>query len=158
MAGTRGARRDSQRGRVYAWENRVVAPHDPSTVPFAAAQGFVDAIWAENGLSYPPKVEPLPRHTRVLMADATRLRIRLPPVIASWCLLHEIAHAMTSTMDGRSDGHGPDFMGVYVGLLVRYLLLPFDALVTSLRHEGIAVNPAARPMFLDGDGVRGSGD
>jgi len=34
-----------------------------------------------------------------------------------WCLLHELAHAMTSHVDGRSDGHGPLFMGVYVNLL-----------------------------------------
>jgi hypothetical protein len=143
------ARKDAQRGRVYAWENRVVAPHDPSHVPFAAAQGMVDAIWAEHGLAYPPKVERLPRRTRVLMADATRLRIRMPEEIASWVLLHEIAHAMTTTLDGISDGHGPIYMGVYVGLLARYLRLSPDALIASLRQEGIAVDPKARPVFLD---------
>jgi hypothetical protein len=144
-----GGARDGQRARVYAWENRIVGPHDPSSVPFTHAQGFVDAVWAESGLAYPPKVEPLPRRTRVLMADATRLRIRLPPRLPSWCLLHEIAHAMTSTVEGGSDGHGPRFMGVYLGLLARYLRLSAPALAASARQDGIAVDLAATPVFLD---------
>ena len=52
--------RDRQRGKVYAWEERFVAPLDPSSVSFAQAQGMVNAIWAEMGLRFPPKVEPLP--------------------------------------------------------------------------------------------------
>jgi hypothetical protein len=127
----------------------LIGPRDPSQILFAAAQGFVDAVWTESGLNFPPKVERLPRQTRVLMADATRLRIRLPPSLPAWCLLHEIAHAMTSTIEGASDGHGPDFMGVYVELLSRYLRLPPTALLTSLADDGIAVNSGARPMFLD---------
>ena len=49
--------RDQQRMQVYAWENRVVAPRDPTTVGFSAAQRVVDAIWADMGLRYPPQVE-----------------------------------------------------------------------------------------------------
>jgi hypothetical protein len=108
------AKRDSQRSRVYAWENRIIAPQDPSFVSFPAAQGMVDAIWAEMGLLYPPKVEPLPKQAKATVATATRLCIRLPDRLPSWCLLHEIAHAMTTTVDGQSDGHGAAFMGVYL--------------------------------------------
>jgi hypothetical protein len=36
-------------------------------------------------------------------------------------VLHELAHAMTSHADGRPDGHGLIFMGVYVRLIARYL-------------------------------------
>jgi len=53
--------RDRQRSKVYAWEESFVAPCDPSSILFAQAQGMVDAIWAEIGLRFPPKVEPLPR-------------------------------------------------------------------------------------------------
>ena len=49
--------RDRQRSKVYAWEERFVAPRDPSSITFAQAQGMVDAIWAEMGLRFPPKVE-----------------------------------------------------------------------------------------------------
>ena len=46
--------RDRQRGRLYAWEERVVAPGDRTVVARTAAQGLVKAIWAEWGLCYTP--------------------------------------------------------------------------------------------------------
>jgi hypothetical protein len=141
--------RDTQRGRVYEWENRVVAPHDPTFVGRAAAQGLVNAIWAEWGLRYPPLVEPLPRQATATLASANRLSILLRERTESWCLLHELAHAMTSTDDGRSDGHGPDFLGIYVQLLVRYLRLDASQLLASLRQAGLRVTAEARPVFLD---------
>ena len=141
--------RDHQRGRVYAWEERFVAPRDPSSIVFALAQGVVDAIWADMGLRFPPKVGRLPRQARATVADATRLLIRLADPTPSWCLLHELAHAMSSTHDGESDGHGPRFMGLYAQLLIRYLRVPPDALGQSLRDADIAVDMQARPVFLD---------
>ena len=141
--------RDRQRSKVYAWEERFVAPCDPSTIAFAQAQGMMDAIWSEMGLCFPPKVEPLPRQARSTMADANRLTIRLAPTFPSWWLLHEIAHAMTSSHDGRSDGHGATFMGLYVQLLTRYLRLPMDALSASVHHAGIEIDHRAVPVFLD---------
>jgi hypothetical protein len=142
--------RDCQRGRVYAWENRIIAPRDRSLVPFASAQGLVDAIWAEQGLRFPPKVEKLPRQARTTLADASRLRIRLPEHASSWCILHELAHAMTTTHDGESDGHGPVFIGVYVRMLARYMRIERAALIRSLAEARIAFDPEAMPVFLDG--------
>ena len=141
-------KRDFQRSRVYAWENRFIAPRDPSFVAFPEAQGMVNAIWAEMGLSYPPKVEPLSSRATTTIASASRLSIFLPERTPSWCLLHEIAHAMTSTMDGHSDGHGPLFMGLYVKILAQYLRLDLDELVRSLRSEDIHVLQDASPIFL----------
>jgi hypothetical protein len=140
---------DRQRNRVYAWEERFVAPRDPSAIAFNKAQGVVSAIWGESGLHFPPKVERLPHQSRCTVADATRLSIRLPEVVPSWCLLHEIAHAMSSTHDGQADGHGPVFMGLYAQPLVRYLRLPIDTLLPSLAASGIEVEISARPVFLD---------
>lgn len=141
--------RDHQRGRLYAWEEREVAPCDPTRLPFAAAQGLVDAIWAELGLRYPPKVEKLPKQARRVLADANRLRIRLPDPVPSWHVLHELAHALTTEHDGVSDGHGPAYVGLYVQLLARYMRLDAAALLASLAAAGIAVDPTARPSFLD---------
>jgi hypothetical protein len=149
--------RDRQRSKVYAWEERFVAPWDLSSISFAQAQGMVNAIWAEMGLRFPPKVEPLPRQARATAADANRLTIRLADAYPSWWLLHELAHAMTSTHDGRSDGHGPRFMGLYAQLLARYLRLPTDALQVSLRAAGIEVDMLAEPAFVDDDGRRSIG-
>jgi hypothetical protein len=143
------ASRDSQRSRLYAWEDRTIGQRDRTQVGFAAAQGMVDAIWAEQGLAYPPKVEKLPRQARAVLADASRLRLRLPENFPSWWLLHELAHAMTSTHDGQSDQHGPLFVGVYLQLLTRYLRLPQRELLHSLHAAGIRVDPHARPLFVD---------
>ena len=142
-------KRDRQRSKVYAWEERFVAPYDPSTIALAQAQGMVDAIWSDMGLRFPPKVEPLPRQARTTMADANRLTIRLADTCPSWWLLHEIAHAMTTDHDGRSDGHGAKFMGLYVQLLTRYLRLPMEALLTSVHAAGIDIDHQATPVFLD---------
>jgi hypothetical protein len=150
-------RRDWQRSKVYAWEERFVVPHDPSLVAFTHAQGMVDAIWADMGLRFPPKVERLPRQARCTLADASRLSIRLADHNPSWCLLHELAHAMSSTHDERSDGHGPKFMGLYTQLLIRYLRLSADALSRSLYLAGIQVDTQTRPVLLDDVPVLQSG-
>jgi len=141
--------RDHQRGRVYAWEECFVAPRDSSSVAFAQAQGMVDAIWTDMGLQFPPKVMRLPRQARATIADATRLLIRLSDTTSSWCLLHELAHAMSSTHEGGSDGHGPSFMGLYAQLLIRYLRVPPGALGRSLHEADIEVDMLARPVFLN---------
>ena len=140
--------RDWKRSRVYAWENRVIAPRDRSLVPFPAAQGMVNAIWLEMGLRYPPRVESLPAQARTRVADADRLTIRLPRLAPSWHVLHEIAHSMSTSHDGRSDGHGSVFMGLYVQLLGRYLRLDEAELLRSLAVAGIQVHPHARPVFV----------
>jgi hypothetical protein len=140
-------KRDYQRGRVYAWENRVIAPRDPSVVLFSEAQGMVNAIWTEMGLRYPPKVEPLPKQTTNTIASADGLSIFLGDRTPSWCLLHELAHDMTST-DEVSDGHSPQFMGVYLKLLARYLRLDLRDLVRSSVEEGLAVDVEADSALL----------
>lgn len=127
----------------------MVAPHDPSFVSFAAAQGMVDAIWSDMGLRYPPVVEPLPPQARTTVASANRLSIFLPEQTPSWCLLHEIAHAMTSTVDGQSDGHGARFVGIYLQLMIRYLRRSPDELHQSLQGEGIEFSISAQPSFID---------
>jgi hypothetical protein len=118
-------------------------------MPFPAAQAMVDAIWSDMGLRHPPAVEPLPRQTTATLASANRLAIFLPAQTPSWCLLHELAHAMTTTMDGVSDGHGAAFMGVYVRLLARYLRHDPADLIRSAQAARIAVAADARPVFLD---------
>ena len=126
-----------------------MAPHDAGLVSFAEAAPMVRAIWAELGLRYPPAVAPLPRNARVTMASANRLSLFLPEKTPSWCLLHELAHALSSTQDGHSDGHGAIFVGLYCQLLVRYLRLQEGTLFDSLRAANIAVRADARPLFLD---------
>ena len=135
--------------RLYAWEDAVIAPRDRSRVPFAQLQALVDHVWAAEGLRYPPRVRPLPRGARRTMARATRLAIEAPAELPSWVLLHELAHAMTSTAEGDNNGHGPAFVGIYLRLLVRHARLDEAVLARSLAEAGIAYDPTARPVFLD---------
>jgi hypothetical protein len=136
---------------VYAWESRAVAPRDRTTIEFTAAQSMVNAIWSDMDLRYPPRVERLSRRATTTVASANRLALCLPDRTPAWCLLHEIAHAMSTTEDGRSDGHGPIFTGLYVRMLVRYLRLDEACLLASLREAGISIARDARPVFLDPD-------
>jgi hypothetical protein len=126
-----------------------VAPCDPTILLFSSAQAVVDAIWSDMGLRYPPAIVPLSRRATATMASANRLSIWLADRTPSWCVLHELAHAMTSDADGRSDGHGPIFMGVYVRLIERYLRLDTRTLIDSLQDAGIEVTRDARPIFVD---------
>jgi hypothetical protein len=136
--------------RLYAWEDAEVAPRDASRVPFAQMQALVDHVWAAEGLRFPPRVRPLPRQARSTVARATRLAIEAPAELPSWVLLHELAHAMSSTADGGNDGHGPGFVGLYLQLLVRHARMPRAALEASLAAAGIGFDPAPRPAFVDG--------
>jgi hypothetical protein len=126
-----------------------VAPCDPNTLPFPAAQAIVNAIWSDMDLRYPPAVAPLSRQASATIARADRLSILLADQTPSWCLLHELAHAMTSHADGRSDGHGPIFMGIYARLIERYLRLDPQMLIASLQDAGIEIVRGARPVFVD---------
>jgi hypothetical protein len=110
---------------------------------------MVDAIWSDMDLRYPPAVDRLSRRATATIASANRLFLSLPDRTPAWCLLHEIAHTMSTTIDGRSDGHGPVFMGLYVRLLVRYLRLDEACLINSLQEAGISIARDARPVFLD---------
>ena len=126
-----------------------MAPCDPTILLFPDAQAVVDAIWSDMGLRYPPAVGRLAPQATATLARADRLSIWLAERTPSWCVLHELAHAMTSQADGRSDGHGPVFIGVYVRLLERYLRLDPQRLIDSLRDAGIEIARDAQPVFLD---------
>jgi hypothetical protein len=134
--------------RLYAWENRVVAPLDSSVVPFDRMQAIVDHVWTAEGLKWPPRVRPR-KPSRATLATGSRLAIEAPESLPSWILLHEIAHAMTSTAEGEGKGHGPDFVGIYVHLLVRHCRMDRAMLHETLATDGIRWNPEAKPAFLD---------
>jgi len=143
------SRADPAARALYAWEDAEVAPRDPVAVPFARLQALVDHVWAAEGLQFPPRVRRLPHQARRTIARATRLSIEVPAALPSWILLHEIAHALTSTAEGTHAGHGPAFVGMYLRLLVRHARMPEAELIASLRRAGIAHDPAPRPAFID---------
>jgi hypothetical protein len=137
--------KDSQKNRVYAWENSVVSPHDRTAVPFDQIQNIVNYVWSGRGLEYPPEVRPMFKK-KTKKADATRTVVRFGEKTYTWVILHELAHSMTCTCDGRSNGHGSLFMGIYLQLLQTYLKLD---LFESANQSGLAVTPDAIPVFLE---------
>ncbi len=137
--------KDSQKNRVYAWENFTVAPHDRTDIPFDQIQSIVDYVWAGRGLEYPPQVMPKYKK-KTKTADATRVTVRFGEKTRTWVILHELAHSMTSTVDGRSNYHGALFMGIYLQLLRVYLKLD---LFESAKQAGLHVKPDAIPVFLE---------
>jgi hypothetical protein len=143
------SRRDRQRSRLYGWEDAVIGPYAPGAIAFAQAQGMVNAIWAELGLRYPPRVTRLPPRASRILARADRLTLELPESLPAWCLLHELAHALSATAEGASDGHGPVFVGLYIQLLGRYLRFDRAMLLATLEAAGIVVHPDARPVFVE---------
>jgi hypothetical protein len=143
--------RDPQRSRVYAWEEAVVAPRDPSAIPYKQAQRLVDGVWLAEQLLYPPRVAPMPRQARRTWATGSRTTIRLPQDRSTpmYVILHEIAHALSSTVDGDSDAHGPDYVGLYMGLLDRRLRIPVPLLMFTAAQHSVAFNLAAKPRFQE---------
>jgi hypothetical protein len=143
--------RDPQRSRVYAWEEAVVAPRDPSAIPYERAQMLVDGVWLAEQLLYPPRVAPMPRQARRTWATGSRTTIRLPQdrPTPTYVILHEVAHALSSTVDGDSDAHGPDYVGLYMGLLDRRLRIPLPLLMFTAAQHGLAFNLAVEPRFQE---------
>jgi hypothetical protein len=143
--------RDSQKSKVYAWENNVIAPFSKGAVPFDKAQAFVDGVWLAHGWSYPPQVSLMPKQATRTMATGSRAAVRLQPKTPDWVILHELAHTLTANEDGHggryNDGHGPDFVGVYIKLLERVLNIPTLMSMYTLRQAGIRYNLAAIPWM-----------
>ncbi len=138
-------RTDAAARRLYAWEDRVVAPRDSSRVTREHMQALVDHVWQAEGLRWPPRIRPLPGQARGTVARATRTAIEVPEALPSWVLLHEMAHAMTMDVEGAGAGHGAAFVGVYLRLLVEHARMERAPLEATLRDQGVAFDAAARP-------------
>ncbi len=132
------SRHDRAAIQLYAWEDAVVAPRDRSLVPFARLQALVDHVWAAEGRRWPPRIRPLPKQARRIVARASRTAIEAPAELPSWVLLHEIAHALTAEVDGTHAGHGPAFVGAYLRLLERHARMDRAVLEATLTEAGIA--------------------
>ena len=111
--------RDSQKQKVYNWENVHVMARDTQYVPFAQCQNIVNYIWEQMGWQYPPRVRPMPKQERKAAGKANRLNVFIPEDrgAKTTVLIHELAHSATSVVEGDSERHGPEFVGVYMRML-----------------------------------------
>ena len=141
---------DYQRSKLYSWERKYVAPHDHSKVDLKVAKTIVDYIWQSEGLKYPPKVLAIAEQSKK-SGQANRSFVWLQSSIPTWIVIHEVAHSMNSTNDGDTvgDHHGPDYVGIYMKLLTKYLNLSLPVLMFTARKDNLDFNLAAQPLFLD---------
>lgn len=147
-----GNLRDYQQSRLYRWESGFLGPRDQSKVPFDNIQNIVNHIWEGEGLSYPPKVKPIPKQKTSAMGDACRLSIRFHEgkTVPTWVIIHEVAHSMTSSIEGKSAKHGPLFVGVYIKLLAKYLPgMNQFVLMHTAKEAKVDFDIMATPVFLD---------
>jgi hypothetical protein len=140
--------RDYQVSKCYAWEIQNVAQLGRALVKLENAQAFVNHVWSGEGLQYPPQVV-LMNHSDTVGATGSRLEIQVPKEVASWILIHEIAHAMTSNIDGRSVGHRAPWVGVYIKLVCKYLGGDMLTLMHSAMRAGVDFDITAGPIFID---------
>lgn len=139
--------RDYQKSKVYAWESKVVAPRNKRIIDFKDAQAAIDGIFLMEQWIGPPKVAPMPKQARRVFATGCRTQIQLPEKTPEWILLHELAHVLTTEIDDYSEGHGPDYMGVYLKLLDKYGGVSLLLTTYSLQFEKIKYNLTAIPTF-----------
>ena len=63
------------------------------------------------------------------------INTRLHKNVATIC--HEVAHRAVFLAHGEIAAHGPEFVRVYMRLLLRARLAPRSALIASLKHYGV---------------------
>jgi hypothetical protein len=139
--------RDFQKQRVYDWEREVIQRCSHQTVQFRDAQAFIDGVFLKHGWLYPPKAKKIAKQTRRAWATGNRAEINLPEVIPAWVILHELAHTLTMTEHEGSEGHGPDFVGIYIKLLDTVLHIPVPMSMYTLTKNNIKFNLGARPRW-----------
>lgn len=132
-------RRDSQRKRVYRWENDAVDRPSRNGLAAGEVQKLVDEISAGWGV---PRIEARvdPRRTRTSATGWERMIFWKRP--DRRVVVHEAAHHVVNRLMGAihaAPGHGAEFMGVYLQSLERWCGLDREGLAASARRAGVKV-------------------
>lgn len=143
--------RDYQKNRVYRWEQDLVPTKDQ--VHFENAQAIVNHIWSDMGLKFPPIVKPLAKQTRRFAGKANRQYIWLDTVTTTQIIIHELAHSMLKTVDGDKEfdqhvvGHGPEFVGMYIHLLNKYMNIQMPIILFTLNKHKVDFKLGQKPTI-----------
>jgi hypothetical protein len=128
---------DTQQDALYAWEDTFRS-------------------FGERSLTQKETLRVIRRCCRIYGVEAPRIHF-MPRSRREWSHLqdndlwmnwhqcnhaiacHEAAHAIVTAWDPDEDreDHGPEFVGVYLNLLVKHQVAPRSALEASLRQAGI---------------------
>lgn len=141
--------RDMQKTRLYQWEDRIIGPRDVNPVDLETAQAIVRHVWQEEGLVFPPVVQALPSQTKRLVGSGSRTVIQLKFPTHTWIVLHEVAHSLNTTLEGKCDHHGPNYLGIYMRLLAKYINVPLPLLMFTATDSKLSFNLSAKYAFVD---------
>ncbi|WP_137917186.1 hypothetical protein [Hydrogenophaga sp. 2FB] len=154
--------RDNQRSKVYAWERlasktlvrmlngeRGVRRLDvPEFDTLDQCQAFLNPIWSAERGRYGRARVPAPEIARPNRGQRSALahddhRITLPRWSRGrWVVLHEAAHRLGPV----DEAHGPRFVGILIGLLVRHA--GYDANELMALADEMNVNYHVRSIGL----------
>lgn len=143
--------KDSQKEKLYQWESEFPYWH----LPQLSKKDCIKSIrWACDlyKVPYPKKIGFHPnKYGYSISVDLPQYRISLQTngMNAATCL-HEVAHLIhgyitgQGTISGHED-HGPEWLAIYVWLLIKAGVLSRRAVECSLRDIGLKwIDPASR--------------
>lgn len=149
MKNTDGSVRDQQRSHVYAWERAHIADFYTIDLTLEECRTLIEKVCADYQKSVPLVTDG--RGTRRAHGNAQCINLpqwaRSTPIV-----LHELAHCILNgkMRSGTYAGHGPEFMRLFLDLLVKYAKLPARELRASATKAGLKVAPlAACPRPID---------
>lgn len=144
---------DYQRTNVYKWEDQF---DEGKLIPFDQLQAYVNRVWSEMGLLYPPTVTVKPKNATKIRADATRMEIRFNHKGENErIVLHEMAHSMLAHIDGLSHQHNDVFVGMYMTLMEKFMGMPIFLLWASANAVGVDYQKFVKPRITDGNEING---
>ena len=140
--------RDCQRRRVYEWEwDRARFTPRSTLIGLDECKRLAEIVCADYGFSTPTVTDGRGRRSAgyAFTENCYSAEIRLPRAFRMrWVVLHETAHHLLRRdyEDGLIAFHGPEFVRVYLNLLVEYLGENEAMLSRGLQRVGVRVAPA----------------
>lgn len=139
--------KDSQRSKVYHWENFFP---EGKHIPYDYIKAEVDKVWSGMGLLYPPLIKPVPKNATNFLADATRYTLRFPVDGISYrILLHEVAHAMVASIGEECHKHDKVFVGMYMTLMEKFMGFDPNMLHHSAELANVKFTKNEKPRIVD---------
>lgn len=141
--------RDFQRSKLYRWEDWVATRSEEADQEACMTLQEI-SLYAQQVLKHykiTKKIEIKDgRGTRRAYAYEYEA-MGFPKVMRkNWIVLHECAHIITSYLFRHVNGsqkalsdHGPVFLGIYTELLVKFLRLDKDWLVSTAKDQGLKI-------------------
>lgn len=137
--------RDSQRERVYRWEEKWI-DWNRNTITLLECRELAKWACRHFRLKIAPHVKQhMNRALSYSISEYCLISLRADQHKNRAVVLHESAHFITDEIFGdKVQWHGEEFLGVYLRLLIKARVAPAIALLTSAKAENLKwkeINP-----------------